>query len=165
MAALADDDDAARDQAILGAALRALRERAGLTQEQFGERAGLDATYLSQLENGHRGIRCATVMRMLRAAQSQPHRPRREPRGLTRPPARCARHLDATVAALRPHQRTQPRLSQCSRRFTSQRFAPLHPTNLAQRCEIRVPSHRAQPMGDTGLEPVTSALSRRRSPS
>ncbi|HXN39619.1 MAG TPA: helix-turn-helix transcriptional regulator [Solirubrobacteraceae bacterium] len=62
-----DADDTARDQAILGAAIRALRERAGLTQEQFGERAGMDATYLSQLENGHRGIRWATVMRMLRA--------------------------------------------------------------------------------------------------
>jgi transcriptional regulator with XRE-family HTH domain len=61
------DNDAARDQAILGAALRAFRERASLTQEQFGERAGMDATYLSQLENGHRGIRWATVMRMLRA--------------------------------------------------------------------------------------------------
>jgi transcriptional regulator with XRE-family HTH domain len=56
-----------RDQQILGAALRALRERAGLTQEQFGERAGMDATYLSQLEHGHRGVRWATVMRMLRA--------------------------------------------------------------------------------------------------
>jgi transcriptional regulator with XRE-family HTH domain len=67
MAAADDADDTTRDQAILGAALRALRERAGLTQEQFGERAGMDATYLSQLENGHRGIRWATVMRMLRA--------------------------------------------------------------------------------------------------
>jgi transcriptional regulator with XRE-family HTH domain len=68
MADLTDDaDTATRDQAILGAALRTLRERAGLTQEQFGERAGMDATYLSQLENGHRGIRWATVMRMLRA--------------------------------------------------------------------------------------------------
>jgi XRE family transcriptional regulator, fatty acid utilization regulator len=68
MADPADDADAAaRDQAILGATLRALRERAGLTQEQFGERAGMDATYLSQLENGHRGIRWATVMRILRA--------------------------------------------------------------------------------------------------
>ncbi len=27
----------------------------------------MDATYLSQLENGHRGIRWVTVMRMLRA--------------------------------------------------------------------------------------------------
>jgi len=62
-----DAGDAARDQAILWQALRALRERAGLTQEQFGERAGMDATYLSQLENGHRGDRWATVMRMLRA--------------------------------------------------------------------------------------------------
>jgi transcriptional regulator with XRE-family HTH domain len=62
-----DAHDAARDQVILGSTLRALRERAGLTQEQFGERAGMDSTYLSQLENGHRGTRWATVMRMLRA--------------------------------------------------------------------------------------------------
>jgi len=62
-----DAPDAARDQAILGATIRALRERAALTQEEFGLRVGMDATYLSQLENGHRGIRWATVMRILRA--------------------------------------------------------------------------------------------------
>lgn len=59
--------DSQRDQVILGATLRALRERAALTQEEFGARVGMDATYLSQLENGHRGIRWATVMRLLRA--------------------------------------------------------------------------------------------------
>src|ERR1035441_3839270 len=48
-----DAPQALRDQVILGASLRALRERAGLTQEQFGARFGMDATYLSQLENGH----------------------------------------------------------------------------------------------------------------
>jgi transcriptional regulator with XRE-family HTH domain len=62
-----DAPQALRDQVILGASLRALRERAGLTQEQFGARFGMDATYLSQLENGHRGIRWATIMRILRA--------------------------------------------------------------------------------------------------
>jgi transcriptional regulator with XRE-family HTH domain len=62
-----DAPDAVRDQVILGATLRALRERAALTQEEFGARAGMSATYLSQLENGHRGIRWATVMRILRA--------------------------------------------------------------------------------------------------
>ncbi len=62
-----DAQHAARDQVILGATLRALRERAALTQEEFGARVGMDATYLSQLENGHRGIRWATVMRLLRA--------------------------------------------------------------------------------------------------
>ncbi len=62
-----DAPDAVRDQAILGATIRTLRERAGLTQEEFGARAGMSATYLSQLENGHRGIRWATVMRILRA--------------------------------------------------------------------------------------------------
>jgi transcriptional regulator with XRE-family HTH domain len=64
---MADVPDAMRDQAILGATIRALRERAALTQEEFGARVGMDATYLSQLENGHRGIRWATVMRLLRA--------------------------------------------------------------------------------------------------
>ncbi len=63
----ARDMDTVRDQAILGRTLRALRERAALTQEEFGARVGMDATYLSQLENGHRGIRWATVMRILRA--------------------------------------------------------------------------------------------------
>jgi transcriptional regulator with XRE-family HTH domain len=62
-----DAPDAVRDQVILGATIRTLRERAGLTQEEFGARAGMSATYLSQLENGHRGIRWATVMRILRA--------------------------------------------------------------------------------------------------
>jgi transcriptional regulator with XRE-family HTH domain len=62
-----DVSEAERDQVILGATLRALRERASLTQEQFCDRTGMDATYLSQLENGHRGIRWATVMRLLRA--------------------------------------------------------------------------------------------------
>ncbi len=61
-----DAPDAVRDQVILGATIRTLRERAGLTQEEFGARAGMSATYLSQLENGHRGIRWATVMRILR---------------------------------------------------------------------------------------------------
>lgn len=60
-------DNSARDQILLGRAIRALRERAGLTQEEFGALVGTDATYLSQLENGHRGIRWATVMRLLRA--------------------------------------------------------------------------------------------------
>jgi transcriptional regulator with XRE-family HTH domain len=62
-----DVSDAARDQVILGLTLRALRERAALTQEELGARVRMDATYLSQLENGHRGIRWATVMRLLRA--------------------------------------------------------------------------------------------------
>lgn len=67
MANPASDAEVARDQVILGATLRALRERADLTQDQLGERTGMSDTYLSQLENGRRGIRWTTVMRILRA--------------------------------------------------------------------------------------------------
>jgi transcriptional regulator with XRE-family HTH domain len=55
------------DKQTLGAALRVLRNRAGLTQEQFAALAGADPTYLSQLENGRRDTRWTTVMRLLRA--------------------------------------------------------------------------------------------------
>jgi HTH-type transcriptional regulator/antitoxin HipB len=59
-------DEEARDKQAFGEGLRALRLRAGLTQEQLAERAGADASYLSQLENGHRDTRWTTVMRLLR---------------------------------------------------------------------------------------------------
>ena len=54
-------------QRALGAALRELRNRAGLTQKQLGARAGADDTYLSQVEGGHRDIRWSTITRLLQA--------------------------------------------------------------------------------------------------
>jgi HTH-type transcriptional regulator/antitoxin HipB len=67
-----DDDpkdlpDATRDQRVLGRALRALRNRAGITQEELAARAGTTGTYVSLVENGHRGVRWHTIMRLLRA--------------------------------------------------------------------------------------------------
>ena len=56
-----------RDHRQLGRALQILRRRAGLTQPQLGERAQIGVPYLSQLENGHRGVGWHTVMRLLRA--------------------------------------------------------------------------------------------------
>ncbi len=56
----------ARDQRALGRGLRRLRERAGLTQEEMAARAGTSDTYISLLENGHRGVRWSTVTRLLR---------------------------------------------------------------------------------------------------
>jgi len=66
---VADDseDDDAQDHRLVGAALRRLRERAGLTQEELAASVGTAPSYLSQLENGHRGVRWHTVMRLLRA--------------------------------------------------------------------------------------------------
>jgi transcriptional regulator with XRE-family HTH domain len=58
-------DDAAHDHRVLGRALRELRDRAGLKQEELAARAGIGATYLSQLENGHRGVRWHSVTRLL----------------------------------------------------------------------------------------------------
>ncbi len=59
--------DAERDQLVLGRALQALRKGAGKTQEQLGDILGADATLVSRIERGKRGIRWATLMRVLRA--------------------------------------------------------------------------------------------------
>ncbi len=57
------DADAYR---ILGKALRELRERAQLTQEELAAKVEIGATYVSQVENGHRGIRWHTLLGLLR---------------------------------------------------------------------------------------------------
>lgn len=62
-----EKDEATQDQIVLGRALRDLRDRAGLRQDELGARLGIDATYISQVENGRRGVRWHTVMRFLRA--------------------------------------------------------------------------------------------------
>jgi transcriptional regulator with XRE-family HTH domain len=66
-------DDAAQDHRALGRAIRELRKRAGLTQEEVAARARIGATYLSQLENGHRGVRWHSVTRLLRALDADLH--------------------------------------------------------------------------------------------
>jgi transcriptional regulator with XRE-family HTH domain len=58
-------DASIRDHHVLGRALRTLRDQAGLTQEELGARAGIGASYLSQLENGHRGVGWHSVTRLL----------------------------------------------------------------------------------------------------
>lgn len=65
MPASAPDDT--EDHRAFGRALRKLRLRAGLTQEELSARVGIGVAYLSRLENGHRGARWHTVMRLLRA--------------------------------------------------------------------------------------------------
>ncbi|MGA2163679.1 MAG: helix-turn-helix transcriptional regulator [Solirubrobacteraceae bacterium] len=64
---LTPGSDAAHDQLVLGRALGELRRRAGVTQEELATRASTDASYVSQLENGHRGARWHTVLRLLSA--------------------------------------------------------------------------------------------------
>jgi transcriptional regulator with XRE-family HTH domain len=65
-----DHDDQVRDQRAFGRALRELRRRSGLTQEELATRAGTHSTYISHAEAGRFGVGWDTVMRLLRAMNS-----------------------------------------------------------------------------------------------
>ena len=67
------EPDDIQDHRILGRALRQLRDQAGLRQEELAARAGIGVTYVSQLENGHRGARWHTLRRLLRALGADLH--------------------------------------------------------------------------------------------
>jgi transcriptional regulator with XRE-family HTH domain len=51
----------------LGRALREIRERRGLTQEQVADAAGADWSWLSRLENGQGNPSWATLRRLAQA--------------------------------------------------------------------------------------------------
>jgi transcriptional regulator with XRE-family HTH domain len=55
------------DAEALGAALRRLRERAGLTQQQLAEHARSDHTYVSRVERGRIDVGWTVLLRYLRA--------------------------------------------------------------------------------------------------
>ncbi len=59
-----------QDQLILGQALRSLRKRAGMTQEQVAERLGVDPTFVGRLERGQRGAHWRTIRRILAAVDA-----------------------------------------------------------------------------------------------
>jgi transcriptional regulator with XRE-family HTH domain len=61
------------DQQAVGRALRELRKRAGLTQEQVAGQMGTSSTYLSRLEAGQRDIRLSTILRLLDAVGADLH--------------------------------------------------------------------------------------------
>ena len=61
---------AEQDQLILGHAVRALRKRAGMTQEQVAEKLGVDPTFVGRLERGQRGAHWRTIRRILAAVDA-----------------------------------------------------------------------------------------------
>ncbi|MDG5770270.1 MULTISPECIES: helix-turn-helix domain-containing protein [Mycolicibacterium] len=65
MGATGDFDEAAV-QARIGANIRLRREKVGLSQGALAERAGIHRTFLSQLENGHRGCTVTVLARLAR---------------------------------------------------------------------------------------------------
>ena len=56
---------AEQDQLILGRTLRALRNEAGITQEQLAGRLKVDPTFVGRLERGQRGAHWRTIRRVL----------------------------------------------------------------------------------------------------
>jgi DNA-binding XRE family transcriptional regulator len=58
---------------ILGEALRLIRRRADMTQEDVSARAGTNAAALSHIESGERDARWSTIARLLPALGSDVH--------------------------------------------------------------------------------------------
>jgi len=67
------DLPSADDYVALGRALRELRRAADLTQEQAAAKIGIGATFISQIENGHRGMRWHTLLAVLAAYGADLH--------------------------------------------------------------------------------------------
>jgi DNA-binding XRE family transcriptional regulator len=61
------------DSRILGEALRLIRRRADMTQEDVSARAGTNAASLSHIEKGERDARWSTIARLLPALGSDIH--------------------------------------------------------------------------------------------
>ena len=59
-------------QIRLGQAILALREEAGLSQEQLGFECGLDRTYISGIERGLRNPTIRSLLTLTRALNSSP---------------------------------------------------------------------------------------------
>jgi transcriptional regulator with XRE-family HTH domain len=60
------DIETAADRRVLGWALRELRTRAGMTQNEMSLREGLDETYVSRVEHGRIDVKWSTLRRFLR---------------------------------------------------------------------------------------------------
>lgn len=67
------DLPSADDYVALGGALRTLRLAAGLTQEQAATEIDIGSTFVSQIENGHRGMRWHTLLAFLAAYDTDLH--------------------------------------------------------------------------------------------
>lgn len=67
-----EDPGAPADRVNLGASIRMLRKRNGLTQEVLAERLGVHTTFIGRLERGERGAHWRTVRRVLRALDLTP---------------------------------------------------------------------------------------------
>jgi transcriptional regulator with XRE-family HTH domain len=66
------DKDRTKEKAAFGDRLRTLRLSAGLSQEQLGEAADLDRTYISSTERGRRNISLTAITQIASALKISP---------------------------------------------------------------------------------------------
>ena len=60
--------------AAFGAAVRARRERLGLSQEAFAHKADLERSYVSGIERGRRNPTLKAISRLAKALRTKPSR-------------------------------------------------------------------------------------------
>ena len=75
------------DHEALGRAVRALREQAGLSQEQLADRCGLHRTYVGGIERGERNVSFSNLLKLARALGVQPSGLLANAEALRMPPA------------------------------------------------------------------------------
>ena len=69
---------------IVARNVRRARKAAGLSQEQLAFEAGLDRTYISQVERGRRNLTVKVLAKLAAALNTTPHRLLAPPRALKR---------------------------------------------------------------------------------
>lgn len=60
------------DHLALGQAIRAIRKKAGLSQEQLALDAGVDRAFISALERGQRNVTLTNLLKVCRTLDERP---------------------------------------------------------------------------------------------
>jgi transcriptional regulator with XRE-family HTH domain len=69
---VASEDLHGKIQSRFGARLRELRERAGISQEESAHLAGLDRSYIGQVERGERNVSLVNIYKIARGLGVSP---------------------------------------------------------------------------------------------
>lgn len=81
------DRQVSPDHEALGHAVRALREAAGLSQEELAARCGLHRTYVGGIERGERNVSFGNLIKLARALGVEPSRLLADAEALRTPPS------------------------------------------------------------------------------